>query len=304
VAVTVEKLTRIGVVVHPDRSLEQALGTLRQWAAHSGGELVQIPMPGQSREVAPAGDAAQCDVIAALGGDGTTLAALRAAALVDRPVLGVACGSLGALTATTADQLDEALEALQAGAWHARTLPGIAIAADTDPPTPPDVAVNDLVIVRAGASQVAIHIALDGQLYARFAGDGLVVATPLGSSAYTMGAGGPVLHPSAASMSLTPLAPHGGCVPPLVAGAGSRVDITIEPGHAGARVELDGQVRPINPTRLTLAWRAEHATLVELDEAEPMLAGLRRRQIIIDSPRLLARDAREAIARAQQAADR
>src|SRR4051794_9910143 len=106
---TATRLQRIGVVVHPRRTLDQALDTLRAWAEAGGGEVVQLRVPGQEREVATAGEAADCDLIAALGGDGTTLAALRAAARVDRPVLGVACGSLGALTATTADQLDEAL---------------------------------------------------------------------------------------------------------------------------------------------------------------------------------------------------
>jgi NAD+ kinase len=291
VAVTVEKLATIGVVVHPHRALDRALDTLRDWAERCDGTLVQIRMPGQDREVAPAGDAAACDVIAALGGDGTTLAALRAAALVDRPVLGVACGSLGALTATNADQLDEALVALAAGEWEPRGLPGLAVSGDDGEP---DVALNDLVIVRAGASQVAIGIELDDEPYARFAGDGLVVATPLGSSAYTMAAGGPILGPGTEGMVLTPLAPHGGCIPPLVVGSGSRVTIDVEPGHGGARVELDGQIREIESRRLQLAWRADHATLIQLDTAEPMLAGLRRRQIIMDSPRVMARDTRAA----------
>ena len=293
-AVTVEKLATIGVVVHPHRALDRALDTLREWADRCDGTLVQIRMPGQDREVAPAGDAAACDVIAALGGDGTTLAALRAAALVDRPVLGVACGSLGALTATNAEQLDEALVALAAGEWQPRRLPGLAVSGDAGPPAQPDVALNDLVIVRAGASQVAIVIELDGEPYARFAGDGLVVATPLGSSAYTMAAGGPILGPGAEGMVLTPLAAHGGCVPPLVVGSGSQVTVEVEPGHGGARVELDGQIREIESRRLRLAWRSAHATLIQLDTAEPMLAGLRRRNIIMDSPRVMARDTRAA----------
>src|SRR4051795_10649870 len=93
---------RIGLAVHPRRNLDGALATIREWAEENGTEVIQVTSPGQEREVAPVGDAADCDLVVALGGDGTALAALRAAAPCDRPVLGVACGSLGALTATTA----------------------------------------------------------------------------------------------------------------------------------------------------------------------------------------------------------
>jgi NAD+ kinase len=97
---------------------------------------------------------------------------------------------------------------------------------------------------------------------------------------------------------LTPLSPHGGCCPPFVADAGSRVGIVLFPGHSGARIELDGQihgrVEPPDPRLLEISLRADHATLVALGGEEPALAGLRRRQVIIDSPRVLARDAREA----------
>jgi NAD+ kinase len=288
---TETRVDRVGLVVHPHRPLESAIETTQAWAESVGAEVVQVPIEGQDRVVAPPGEAASCDVVLALGGDGTTLAALHAAAPVDRPVLGVACGSLGALTATSADRLDEALQAFSAGRWRPRVLPGIAVRADGGEP---HVALNDLVVVRRGASQVAIDLTVDGDLYVRFAGDGLVVATPLGSSAYTMAAGGPILAPGADSVALTPLAPHGGCCPPLVIGRESRVEVGIEPGHGGARIEFDGQIRPLEARTLALEWRADHATLVAFGDAEPLLAGLRRRRILMDSPRVLARDDRAA----------
>ena len=282
-------LNRVGLVVHPHRALDQALDTVRQWAAENHADVVQVRIDGQERIVGDPGLAASCDVILALGGDGTTLAALHAAAPAGKPVLGVACGSLGALTATTADRLDEALHAFSAGDWRPRRLPGVAVAADGGEP---EVALNDLVVVRRGASQVAVGIHVDGQLYVRFAGDGIVIATPLGSSAYTMAAGGPIVAPGAASMVLTPLAPHGGCCPPLVVGAESEVTLEVEPGHGGARIEFDGQIQDLEPHRLEVRWQPDHATLVEFGDAEPLLAGLRRRRILMDSPRVLARDDR------------
>src|SRR4051794_35224058 len=111
---------RIGLVVHPRRDLDNALQTVRDWAAGHGAEVVQLGSPGQEREVAPVGEVETCDLVIALGGDGTALAALRASAASNRPVLGVACGSLGALTGTTAGRLDEALRHVAAGEWRPR----------------------------------------------------------------------------------------------------------------------------------------------------------------------------------------
>jgi NAD+ kinase len=285
------RIDRIGIVVHPQRSVDRALESLRAWATAHGTEIVQVPVRGQSREVAPTGDAASCDLIAALGGDGTTLAALHAAAPHRLPVLGIACGSLGALTATSADATEEALTKIATGAWHRRVLPGVGVSADG---SEPHVAINDLVVVRKGANQVVVGIEVDGELYVRFAGDGVVISTPLGSSAYTMAAGGPILAAGTEAVVVTPVAAHGGTTPPLVVGATSTVRIEIEGGFGGARIEFDGQIKELEPHILTTSWCADYATLVQFDGAESPLAGLRRRRILTDSPRVLARDAREA----------
>jgi NAD+ kinase len=255
-----------------------------------------VPAAGQDRTVAERGDAADCDAIVALGGDGTTLAALRTGAIAQRPVLGVACGSLGALTAVTAPDLADALDRLAAGEWEPRRLPALAVASDGDDPW---TGVNDVVLVRQAAGQVAAEVSVDGDLFVRFAGDGLVIATQLGSSAYTLAAGGPVLAPHGSGLVVTPIAPHGGCCPPLVTGHDSTVSVLLHPGHGGARIELDGQVHdridPHAPRTLEVSLRDEYATLVTLGGEETMLEALRRRRVIIDSPRMLARDDRAAV---------
>src|SRR5829696_8966861 len=134
------RFDRIGVAVHPRRELDKALATVRDWAERQGADVVQIAST--DRVVAPRGEAADCDLAIALGGDGTTLAALHAAAPVDRPVLGVACGSLGALTATTADRLDDALDRVAAGDWRPRELPALTAERENGEPLH---GINDLV---------------------------------------------------------------------------------------------------------------------------------------------------------------
>jgi NAD+ kinase len=178
-------LTRLGLIVHPRRELNKALDTLQRWSDEHGVDVVQVPAAGQDRTVADPGDPADCDVIIALGGDGTTLAALRTGAAAGRPVMGVACGSLGALTAVTADDLGAALDRLAAGDWTPRPLPALAVESDGSETW---MGVNDVVVVRQGAGQISADVHVDGELFIRFAGDGLVAATPLGSSAYTLAA--------------------------------------------------------------------------------------------------------------------
>ncbi len=291
------RMHRLGLVVHPRREIDNALAGLQSWSDAHGVDLVQVPAAGQERRVAKAGDAAACDLIVALGGDGTTLAAIRTAAAAGKPVLGVACGSLGALTAVSAGDLDKALERVAAGDWTARRLPALEVSSDGAEPL---VGVNDLVVVRQAAGQISASVRVDDELFIRFAGDGMVVATPLGSSAYTLAAGGPVLAPGGSGLVFTPLAPHGGCCPPLVAGPESRLTIELDPAHGGARIELDGQIRarvdPLEPRTLSVALRPDHATLVALGGEEPLLTGLRRRRVLMDSPRMLARDDRAALA--------
>jgi NAD+ kinase len=254
-------------------------------------DVGQIPIPGQPRRIAETVEVASCDLLLAVGGDGTTLAALHAAAPASRPVLGVACGSIGLLTAVNADGVAPGLDQVAAGSWVPRVLPGLEIAADDGDV---QVAINDFAVIRSGIGQVITAVTVDGELYARTAGDGVVVATPLGSSAYTMAAGGPILAPTAQSMVVTALAPHGGVVPPLVVGPDSRVGLAVEPGYGGTRFELDGQEVATAAADLILSLRRDHATLVTLADEEPPLTALRRRGLVVDGPRILARDARAA----------
>ena len=293
------QLSRLGLVVHPTRDLDRALGAVRTWADEHGTDVVQIDAGKPRDGLAPWGEAADCDLIVAVGGDGTVLAAVRAGADAGRPVLGVSCGSLGALATVSAANVSSALDAVQVGDWVARKLPALIVVPDG---AEEQAAVNDLVVVRDGSGQIAISLSVDGELYGRFTGDGVVLSTPVGSSAYTLAAGGPILAAGADAVVVTPLAAHGGCMPPLVAAAGSTVRVEVEPGHTGARTELDGRPAVLGADSFEVTLRPGHADLVSLGGEEPQLRGLRRRGILQDSPRMVARAAREARA-AERAAD-
>jgi NAD+ kinase len=282
---------QLGLVVHPVRDLEGSLETIEEWASSHDVAVGQVTISGQTRRVAEPVEVASCDLVVSLGGDGTTLAALHAAAPVSKPVLGVACGSIGVLTSVFASQLTSALDQVAAGEWAPHSLPGLDIELGGGESR---VAINDFVSIRDGAGQVITSITIDGELYVRAAGDGVVVATPLGSTAYTMAAGGPILGPGAEGMVVMPLATHGGETPPVVVGPGSRVGLAVEPGYGGCRFEIDGHVLPGAGGEVTIGQRPDYATLVSLADQEPLFTSLRRRGLLTDSPRILAREARAA----------
>jgi NAD+ kinase len=281
--------SRVALVVHPTRDIDNAVATIERWTAHEGLDLVQLPAQGNTRVVADAGEVSSADLVVALGGDGTVLAALRAAAGTDTPVLGVACGSLGAMSAVAAEELDQALDRFKEGDWTTRALPALTVESDAGA----DWAANDFVIVRRGAGQVTADVSVDDELYVRLAGDGVVVATPLGSSAYTMAAGGPIAVAGAPVYLCTPVAMHGGSAAPLVVPADARLTVDVRPGFAGYVIEVDGQRRHATAASYRFALEPDRLRLVTFDRSGHGLTALRRRGVLADSPRILARDVRE-----------
>lgn len=275
--------------MHPTRDIDGPLEAVRSWVRGHGAELVQVAAAGQEREVAKETAATECGLIVSIGGDGTMLSAIRAAMSAEVPVLGVACGSLGVLTTIAASDVPRALDRIAAGDWSHRSLPALAVGRPGESEL---LALNDVAVVRGGVGQVRTEIVLDGVLYTRIAGDGCVVATQLGSGAYTIAAGGPLLAPGAEGFVLTPLATHGGWSPPVVVGAGCELLLDVSAGVGGARLELDGQVIGGYSGTLTVTLRADVATVVGFADQERALTGLRRRGILADSPRILAEDAR------------
>ena len=184
-------MARVGVVVHPTRPLEGPLNALRGWAALHAVEVVQVPAAFPQPPVAVPGDPGDCELIVSIGGDGTMLAALRTAAVVEVP--------------GPRDRLREPGRADGGPGRQDRGLRSIASRPENGSPAgcrrstsltdDGEVlfALNDLAIVRTGQGQIGITVMVDGALFVDFVGDGCIVSTPVGSSAYALAAGGPLL---------------------------------------------------------------------------------------------------------------
>jgi NAD+ kinase len=284
---------RLGLVIHPTREIDTALDSLTEWAGEHDVEVVQLEAGRSERSVAPEGEVGACDVIVAVGGDGTVLTALRAAASDSAPVLGVACGSLGALSAVSAAEVTSALDAIESGSWTRWEIPALDIAVGGERVA---FALNDFVVVRRAGQQLTAGISIGDELYARVAGDGVIAATLLGSSAYSMGAGGPLLVSGTKAFVVTPIVIHGGSVPPAVIPADLELTIEVHPGYGGFDIEIDGQTMALDGTEFGLTLVESKAALVGIGQPRLAFTALRRRGLIADSPRVLARDEREKLA--------
>jgi len=283
---------RVGLVVHPSRSVDGPLRLVREWAQRHGVELVQAPANYNQRHVVEPGDPHQTDLIISIGGDGTTLAALRTGAVAGRPVMGIACGSLGALATVSVVDLARSLDRFCRGDWQPRRFPALSVSRGQDESR--DLfALNDVSVVRSSGGQVRMTVTADGSLYARIAGDGAVVSTAIGSSGYAISAGGPLLADGLKGFLFTPLPKHGGYSPPLVVGPSSELELEVESGFGGGRLEIDGQIAGERVRWLKIGLRPDVATMVSFPDQESLLAGLRRRGIIVDSPRIVAEQGRD-----------
>jgi NAD+ kinase len=237
-------MRRIGLVLRPEREMPEALEEIVAWASTIRVELVgtagDARLPRAVEHMEPGSLAAGCDVVLALGGDGTMLEALRVAAPHGVAALGVNLGRLGYLTEVDAASLSAALAALAAGDYSTEARTGLALVSEH---VGEHVAYNDVVLTRVpGRGQAALELLVDGELLVRYASDGVIAATPQGSTAYAFAAGGPLVSPRAQGMIVMPDAPHGLFNRAVVLAEGERLGIRVLRSSAPVSIERDGRL--------------------------------------------------------------
>ena len=190
-----------------------------------------------------AGDCEKADLCVVFGGDGTLLHAARNIAEAGVPLLGVNMGKLGFLAEFTVEELHEHFETILAGDVEPTERMMLEVTVNRPngkPSTSP--AVND-VAIHAGKPfrMIDLDLQQDGRTITRYRGDGLVIATPTGSTAYSLSAGGPVIEPTLDAIVITPVAPHTLALRPLVVRSDKSIDITATHVNPGSSVIVDGQ---------------------------------------------------------------
>ena len=203
-----------------------------------------VPMVDEITHLCEAAElAAVSDVIITLGGDGTMLRAARSLDDSDTPLLGINLGGLGYLTDVPLSELDNALDRLISGDYtptpRARVL-GV-IKRDGEE-VARYKALNDIV-VNMGPMPRALHmeVRLDNVALGRFLGDGLIVSTPTGSTAYNLSAGGPIVHPGVSALVVNPICPHSLAIRPLLVPIEKTVELVLHDVGNGATLTADGQ---------------------------------------------------------------
>ncbi len=202
--------------------------------------------PSPTREVAEKQAlVSRAGLVLVLGGDGTLLSMADCIAQAGRrvPILGVNFGSLGFLTEVTLPELYPALEAALAGRAHVEERLMLRATVHSSAAPQVGVAVNDVVINKAAPSRlINLSVFVGDEFVTNVRADGLIIATPTGSTAYNLSAGGPVVEPSVDAMVLTPIAPHTLSNRPIVIPASATVRVKPVIGDRdGAFVTLDGQ---------------------------------------------------------------
>ncbi|MBK8166224.1 MAG: NAD(+)/NADH kinase [bacterium] len=186
---------------------------------------------------------AACDVVVALGGDGTMLRAVRAVGDSAVPLLGVNLGSLGYLTDIPLPELGRAFGQLAAGEFHLEDRTQVRCAVGRGGSQVSELtALNDLVINMGPLPRaIEMELRLDGDSLGHFLGDGVVVATPTGSTAYNLSAGGPICQTSVPCLLIAPICPHALGMRPLVVPEPTRIEIILLGTGEGAVLTADGQ---------------------------------------------------------------
>lgn len=185
---------------------------------------------------------ARADLAIIVGGDGTLLSCARLMAERNVPLVGVNLGRLGFLTDIPADALEPCLDAIVAGDFQpeSRTLLYGTVRRGGETVFSA-LAMNDIVVSRgAMGSMIEFAVTVDGEFIYSLRADGLIVATPTGSTAYALSAGGPILHPSLSAIALVPISPHTLSNRPVAIRSGSRVEVTLVRG-VDARANFDVQ---------------------------------------------------------------
>ncbi len=252
-------IRRVGIVAKPGLTeAADLLGKIGAWLTARGitpcyepntAALARAPLPGEVREAQYLGRDEQLMVV--LGGDGTLLgtAGRLGTGGYDVPVVAVNFGSLGFLTEVRVTEVYEALtQALDGTAHEERRMMLEAIVRRADGTELRHISLNDVVITKGALSRMIDLVAsADGQLIARFKADGLIVASPTGSTAYNLSAGGPIVHPGVDALVLTPIAPHTLTNRPVVLPASVALDVIVAGEAARSSreetyVTFDGQV--------------------------------------------------------------
>jgi NAD+ kinase len=242
-------MARIGVIARADRPDAGAVvRDLARWLRARGRQVIVDPetaalLPDGAAAVERAALPGRVDLIVVLGGDGTLLSVARLVDGLEVPILGVNLGGLGFLTATTQEALFPTLDAVLGGDYTAEDRMLLAARHSRDGQVLAEyLALNDVVIAKGALGRlIDLEVSVDGQMVTAYRADGLIIASPTGSTAYNLSAGGPILFPTMDAVVLTPISSHALTNRPIVLPGTVRLEVSLLTDSPDVVLSLDGQ---------------------------------------------------------------
>ena len=233
----------IAIIIRKDtpKALTEAK-KLGQWLSDKGLEIYcepNIQLCDKSRQLTSEKDFDPIDLVVVLGGDGTYLQAVRMLNGRQTPIIGVNLGSLGFLTDNRLDELETMMKSTLDNKMDSRPRSVLNIAINGDEKF---LALNDMVIERGDRTHLLnIGIYCDDQIVTETKADGVIVSSPTGSTAYNLAAGGPILHPEAKAIVVTPICPHSLTTRPMIFPDDREIKFHVIGEKRSALLTIDGQ---------------------------------------------------------------
>ena len=248
-------MNRIAVVVHDEKPL----------ATEAAASLANACAARRVESIVVAGDTlpANVEAVVGVGGDGTVLRAAALAMTEGLPVAGINVGRIGYLAEFAIDEIEAFVDAIATGRLRVYAVMTVSVRGPGFVAT----GVNDVVIEKVVSERIIeIGVAINGHRFADYRTDGLIVATPVGSTAYSLSAGGPVVDPEVEALVLTPIAPHSLLSRSLVVSPNAEIDVTVEIDRP-ARVNVDGrEIAVVEPgAHVTVARGSQSVRFLTLD---------------------------------------
>ncbi|MFQ5825072.1 MAG: NAD(+)/NADH kinase [bacterium] len=202
----------------------------------------------------------QCQMVISFGGDGTILSTARVVGRAGIPILGVKMGGMGFLAELAPDEIYPSLEDILKGSYQIVERMVLEAHLDGQQPSSNYYALNDFVLDKGSVSRVIrVKTYIDDEYLNTYIGDGLIISTPTGSTAYSLAAGGPILLPSMDAIIINPISPHTLGARPVVIPGDKVVRVKVEAGPHKVVFSSDGQVgKELNPGQLIKIRKADY----------------------------------------------
>lgn len=187
------------------------------------------------------------DFALSVGGDGTFLTTASLVGHLDIPILGINCGHLGYLAEVRTDNIDIVLEQLINNQYTIEQRRMLELTCQQDGKIASPYALNEIAVLKSGlSSMITVEVTLNGEYLHSYKADGLLIATPTGSTAYNLSVGGPLLDPHVNAIVLSPVATHSLNIRPLVVLDDSKIDLKVSSRNGSYMISIDGRAQVVN----------------------------------------------------------